>query len=257
MLVRPITIKPARRNRATTGASASAGVQSSSSAREPARVTCPLMSNRSLIETGMPANGDGAAWALRSRSIASAAPRAPSLSTWMKARSPSPEGSAILARHSSTSLRAEVRPLSRSAASEASAGMFGMIFSLFPWAPLLVVRTGLNVEIEQRRAQRFAVSVERQRPRHAAAERLGHDEIQRRQIGKFIADHLTLHNAGKMRLHPFAGDLRQQDRRHRDHVARRLPRAAAGGRAVGIECFDLVADPDCLAEVFSAPGDAD
>src|SRR6478736_3882563 len=64
-------------------------------------------------------------------------------------------------------------------------------------------------------------------------------------------------------LCPHKADLRlrqlarQQDRRHRDHVARRLPRAAAGGRAVGIECFDLVADPDCLAEVFSAPGDAD
>ena len=51
MLVRPITMKPARRSRATTGASASAGAESSS-AREPARVTCPLMSNRSLIETG-------------------------------------------------------------------------------------------------------------------------------------------------------------------------------------------------------------
>src|ERR1700687_3941912 len=63
MLVRPITIKPARRSRATTGASASAGAESSS-AREPARVTCPLMSNRSLIETGMPAKGDGAAFAL-------------------------------------------------------------------------------------------------------------------------------------------------------------------------------------------------
>ena len=72
MLVRPITTKPAARNRATAGASASAGAESSS-AREPARVTCPLMSKRSLIETGMPANGDGAALTLRSWSIASAA----------------------------------------------------------------------------------------------------------------------------------------------------------------------------------------
>ena len=54
MLVRPITMKPARRNLATTGASASAGAKSSN-AREPARVTCPLMSNKSLIETGIPA----------------------------------------------------------------------------------------------------------------------------------------------------------------------------------------------------------
>ena len=66
MLVRPITMKPARRSRATTGASASAGAESSS-AREPARVTCPLMSKRSFTETGMPANGDGAAFALRKR----------------------------------------------------------------------------------------------------------------------------------------------------------------------------------------------
>src|SRR4051812_36557952 len=41
----------------------------------------------------------------------------------MKARAPSPAGSAILARHPSTSLRAEVAPLSRSAASESSLGL--------------------------------------------------------------------------------------------------------------------------------------
>ena len=69
---------------------------------------------------------------------------------------------------------------------------------------LFVVRPGLDVEIEQRRAQRFAVRIERQRPRHAAAERLVHDEIQRRQIGQFIANHLALDNAGEMRLHPRA-----------------------------------------------------
>src|SRR4249920_204062 len=49
---------------------------------------------------------------------------------------------------------------------------------------------------------------------------------------------------------------RQQYRGHRNHVARRLPRAAAGGRAVGVERFDLVADPDRLAPIFGAPGDA-
>jgi len=80
MLVRPITTKPARRNRATTVASASAGAESSS-AREPARVTCPLMSNRSLIETGIPAWTDGAAFTSRSRSMASAASIAASAST--------------------------------------------------------------------------------------------------------------------------------------------------------------------------------
>src|SRR5882757_9875865 len=128
MLVRPITMKPARLSRATTGASASAGAESSS-AREPARVTCPLMSNRSLIETGMPANGDSAALALRNRSMASAAPSAASRSTWMKVRWPSPAGSAILAMHCSTSLRAEVAPLARSAAREASVGLSGMAFT--------------------------------------------------------------------------------------------------------------------------------
>ena len=125
MLVRPITIIPARRNRATAGASRSAGAESSS-AREPARVTCPLMSNRSLIETGIPAKRDGAAFALRKRSIASAASSAASLSTRMKVRCPSPAGSAILARQSSTNWRAEIRPASRSSASTARVG-FGMI----------------------------------------------------------------------------------------------------------------------------------
>ena len=38
------------------------------SAIEPAVVTSPAISNRSLIETGMPANGDGAAPRARSRS---------------------------------------------------------------------------------------------------------------------------------------------------------------------------------------------
>jgi hypothetical protein len=63
------------------------------------------MSNRSLIETGMPAYRDGTAFALRSRSMASAASMAASASTWIKVRAPSPEVSAIRARHWSTSLR--------------------------------------------------------------------------------------------------------------------------------------------------------
>src|SRR5262245_20851542 len=60
MLVRPIGMKPAARRRATDGASRTAGC-ASLSAREPAMVTSPARSNRSLIETGMPANGEGAA----------------------------------------------------------------------------------------------------------------------------------------------------------------------------------------------------
>src|SRR6267154_720702 len=49
---------------------------------------------------------------------------------------------------------------------------------------------------------------------------------------------------------------RQQHRRHRNHIARRLPRPAAGGRAIGIERLDFVADPDRFAEIFGTPGDA-
>src|SRR5215470_17489049 len=195
MLVRPIATKPARRSRATTGASAAAGAESSN-AREPARVTCPLMSNRSLIETGMPAKRDGAACALRKWSIASAASSAASLSTWMKVRCPSPAGSAIRAMHSSTSLRAVVRPVSRSPASAARVG-FGMML-----ACLSGVLGRLDLEIEQRGAERLAVGVERQRARHPAAQRIAHDEIQRREGRQLITHHLAFDNAGEMRLHP-------------------------------------------------------
>src|SRR5258707_3624893 len=49
---------------------------------------------------------------------------------------------------------------------------------------------------------------------------------------------------------------RQQDRRHRDHIACRFENATAGGGAIGVERFDLVADPHGLAQVFGAAGDA-
>ena len=58
-----------------------------------------------------------------------------------------------------------------------------------------------------------------------------------------------LHN----RLRQFA---RQQDRSDRDDIARGFESSAPTGRAVGIERFDLVADPDRLAQVVGAPGDA-
>src|SRR5438034_375029 len=303
MLVRPITMKPARRSRATAGASASAGAESSS-AREPARVTCPLMSNRSLIETGIPAKGDGAAFTSRSRSIASAASIAASASTWRKARAPSPELSAMRARHSSTSLRALVRPFSRSSANDASVGVFGIVLSLV--FGLFVARSWLDLQIEQRGAQGFAMGIERQRSRYATAERAGHHKIKRGNVGQLIAHDLAFDNAGKMRFDPRAGDLRkqqrivlfvvcdhrdvggvalvagagmgdlaqlhrlhshemdlrpgefarQQDRRHRDHIACRLENAPAGSGAIGVERFDLVADPDSLTQVFGAAGDA-
>src|SRR5882757_5167414 len=220
MLVRPITTKPARRSRATTGASASAGAESSS-AREPARVTWPLMSNRSLIETGMPANGDGAALTSRSRSIASAASIAASASTRMKARSPSPLGSAMLARQASTNLRALVRPAARSSASAARVGWFGMDVLTFSMEAggggrlrheIDIAEIVLDFQVEQRGAERLAMRVQRQRPGHAAAERLLHHEIQRAEIGQFITGHIAGDDAGKMGFHPRTGDLRLQQR---------------------------------------------
>ena len=45
---------------------------------------------------------------------------------------------------------------------------------------------------------------------------------------------------------------RQQDGGDRDDIARRFEGAAAGGRAVGVERFDFVADPDGLAQIFGA-----
>ena len=57
MLLRPIGMKPAARSRATLGASRAAGAASRNTV-EPAVVMSPAMSNRSLIDTGMPANGD-------------------------------------------------------------------------------------------------------------------------------------------------------------------------------------------------------
>ena len=42
--------------------------------------------------------------------------------------------------------------------------------------------SGFDLQIEQRRTQGFPMRVERQRPRHAAAERLCHHEIQRGKV---------------------------------------------------------------------------
>src|SRR3984957_15427874 len=147
MLVRPIRMNPARRSRETTGASFSAGGESSS-AREPARVTWPLMSNRSLIEIGMPAKTDGAALTSRSLSMALAASIAASTSTCTKARAPSPDLSAILAGHSPTRFRALGRPLSRSAASAVGVGVFGMVFGRLGYSLY-----DFDLQIEQGRTQ--------------------------------------------------------------------------------------------------------
>src|SRR5438552_18510506 len=45
---------------------------------------------------------------------------------------------------------------------------------------------------------------------------------------------------------------RQQDRRQRDHIACRSENAAAARGAIGVQCFDLVADPDTLTHVVHA-----
>src|ERR1039458_4979865 len=54
----------------------------------------------------------------------------------------------------------------------------------------------------------------------------------------------------------FGKFARQQHGRNRNHIARRLEGAAAGGGAIGVERFDLVADSDSLAQIFGAAGDA-
>ena len=122
MLVLPTMTAPAARRRATTGASSVAGL-ASSSALEPESVVSPATSHRFLIETGMPASGEGTRPALRIVSLASAAASAWSFQTFTKARLPSPFGSAMRASASSVSLREVVRPAARSAASWVIVGL--------------------------------------------------------------------------------------------------------------------------------------
>src|ERR1035437_8923469 len=62
------------------------------------------------------------------------------------------------------------------------------------------------------------------------------------------ASHKTDRRSGKF--------ARQQHRRNRDDIARRFESAAAGGRTIGVERFDLVADPRRLAQIFGTAGDA-
>src|ERR1700738_3132916 len=98
----------------------------------------------------------------------------------MKVHAPSPEASAIRSRQASTILRALVRPFSRSPASSANVGTLSIAGS--PCGCLIelaIVRNRLDLQIEQRGAQRFAMRVERQRSRDAAAQRLAHDKVQR------------------------------------------------------------------------------
>ena len=98
---------------------------------DPAWVVSPATSQRSLIETGMPASGDGTTPAARKLSLASAAAIAPSANTRMNARGPSPLGSSIRANASSVSARLVVLPVSRSFAISAI-GRIGQ----FPHIPM-------------------------------------------------------------------------------------------------------------------------
>src|SRR5260370_1240293 len=49
---------------------------------------------------------------------------------------------------------------------------------------------------------------------------------------------------------------RQQDRRHRDDIARRFEGAAASGGAIGVKRFDLVAYSNGLTQIFGPACDA-
>ena len=121
MLVRPTNTAPAARRRATAGASVAAG--SCPRIFEPARVTSPATSNRSFRDTGSPSTGERRTPALRSRSEKSASASALSAYTLMKARAPSPAGSAMRASACSVRRRLVVRPAARSAASCATVHM--------------------------------------------------------------------------------------------------------------------------------------
>jgi hypothetical protein len=55
-------------------------------------------------------------------------------------------------------------------------------------------------KIQNGRAQSLAVGVERKRARNAAAERIGHDEIQRTDHWQLKARHLAAHDPGEVGL---------------------------------------------------------
>ncbi len=129
---------------------------------------------------------------------------------------PRPVASAILSRHPSTILRALVRPFSRSPASSARVGTFGMISTFRHRRSLIDYSLGQAASPISRSSNAelsgFTMRIERQRPRYAAARRAGHDEIQRRNVGQLVAHHLALDHAFEMGLDPRAGDLREQQR---------------------------------------------
>ena len=174
MLVRPITMKPARRNRATTGRIGFRRRRILQRARAGAG-HLPLDVEQIL-------DRDRNAGKARRRGLGLAQPvhRFRRLDRGFLVDMN--EDALALARRDRRSGRGTRRPVCGrwcgrfrdhrpvrqvSACSAWLAGLARLVGSLF------VARSSLNVEIEQRRAQRLAVRVQRQRPRHAAAERAG------------------------------------------------------------------------------------
>jgi hypothetical protein len=68
------------------------------------------------------------------------------------------------------------------------------------------------LHLEQRGAERLAVRIERQRSRHAAAERLVEHEIERADRGQFVALDAAFDGIREMRLHALGGDMLGQER---------------------------------------------
>jgi len=126
MLVRPTITAPAAIKRSMTGALRAAG-GASFSTTEPAVVTWPATSNRSLMDTGSPSSGERTTPAARSASLACAMARARSASIRVNVRAPSPAGSCARASAASVSCRDVVRPRARSAASWATVGGMGAL----------------------------------------------------------------------------------------------------------------------------------
>src|SRR5215471_9462195 len=65
----------------------------------------------------------------------------------------------------------------------------------------VLMSTFLDFQIQQQRAERLSVRIERKRPRHAAAERVRHHEIERADTRQLVARHVTLYDIAKQRLH--------------------------------------------------------
>src|SRR6266702_1431448 len=169
MLLRPTTTAPAARSRVTAAASAVAGAASRRIV-DPAVVTSPAISNRSLIETGSPASA-ACAWTL------------------VNTRPPSPPASAMRESAASISLRLVVLP---SASSRASAAIGRMAASPMLHRALIVV-----MQLEQQpalvrlarpvqRARRAACIGVRTEPGAALAFLVvAHDQIARNEVDLF------------------------------------------------------------------------